>query len=49
MAREGRKSEIHFKTAALITDTRVQVGNKIPLGQKEACANEKTNFKNLLI
>lgn len=31
-ATEGRKSEIYFKTTVLITDTRVQVGNKILLG-----------------
>lgn len=48
-ATEGRKSEICFKTAVLITDTRVQMGNKIPLGQKEACADKKTNLRNLLI
>ena len=40
-------SEISFITSVLITDTRLQVGNKNPLVQKEACVNEKANLRNL--
>lgn len=40
-------NEISFVTSVLVTDTRLQVGNKNPLVQQEACVNEKANVRNL--
>lgn len=48
-ATEGKKSvsAVSFITSALITDRRLQVWNKNPLVQKEACVNEKTYLRNI--